>query len=73
VGGAVGNIVDRLHYGFVIDFISVRPLPIFEVFNVADMCVSLGVVLLIGLSWVAASMQPEPARSKAPRRQRERS
>ncbi len=55
VSGAVGNIVDRLHYGFVIDFISVRTLPIFEVFNVADMCVSLGVVLLIGLSWVAAS------------------
>jgi signal peptidase II len=47
VGGALGNIVDRVHYHYVVDFISVTPLPIFEVFNVADTCVSLGVVTLI--------------------------
>jgi len=44
VGGAVGNIVDRFHYGFVVDFIDLRWWP---VFNVADSCISVGVVLLV--------------------------
>ncbi|GAC1311939.1 MAG: signal peptidase II [Vulcanimicrobiaceae bacterium] len=44
VGGAVGNIVDRFHYGYVVDFIDLRWWP---VFNVADSCISVGVVLLV--------------------------
>ncbi len=44
VGGAIGNIVDRFHYGFVVDFVDLRWWP---VFNVADSCISVGVVLLI--------------------------
>ncbi len=44
VGGAVGNIVDRFHYGYVVDFIDVRWWP---VFNVADSCISVGVALLV--------------------------
>ncbi len=47
LGGAIGNIADRLHYGFVVDFIRVLPLPIFEVFNVADAAISLGIVALV--------------------------
>lgn len=43
-GGAIGNIVDRFHYGFVVDFIDLRWWP---VFNVADSCISVGVVLLV--------------------------
>jgi signal peptidase II len=39
--------VDRIKYGFVIDFISVGDFP---VFNVADSCITVGVfVLLIGI------------------------
>ncbi len=45
VGGAIGNIVDRFHYGFVVDFIDLRWWP--EVFNVADSCITVGVVLLV--------------------------
>jgi signal peptidase II len=46
VGGAIGNIVDRLHYGFVIDFIDFyRIWP--NIFNVADSCITVGVGLLI--------------------------
>ncbi len=45
VGGAIGNAVDRVRHGVVIDFIVLQPLPIFQVFNVADACVSLGVVV----------------------------
>jgi signal peptidase II len=44
VGGAIGNIVDRFHYGFVVDFIDARWWP---VFNVADSCITIGVGLLI--------------------------
>lgn len=45
-GGAIGNIVDRLRHGFVVDFIDFRTIwP--NVFNVADACITVGVVLLI--------------------------
>ncbi len=46
VGGAIGNIVDRLHYKFVVDFIDFfRIWP--NIFNVADACITSGVILLI--------------------------
>ncbi|GAC1310092.1 MAG: signal peptidase II [Vulcanimicrobiaceae bacterium] len=51
VGGAIGNIVDRFHYGYVVDFIDLRWWP---VFNVADSCITIGVVLL-----VLASLRPQ--------------
>jgi signal peptidase II len=44
IGGALANIVDRLDDGFVTDFIQVGWWP---VFNVADSCITVGVVLLL--------------------------
>ncbi|MDQ2817992.1 MAG: signal peptidase II [Candidatus Eremiobacteraeota bacterium] len=44
LGGAVGNIVDRLRLGYVVDFIDFRVWP---VFNVADSAISVGVCLLL--------------------------
>lgn len=44
VAGAFGNFYDRLFYGAVIDFIDFYFWP---VFNVADSCISVGVVALI--------------------------
>ena len=38
-GGALGNLIDRLQYGYVIDFLDFRVWP---VFNVADICISVG-------------------------------
>lgn len=47
LGGAVGNLVDRIKYGHVIDFISVGNFP---VWNIADACITVGVfILLIGV------------------------
>ncbi|NMB45874.1 MAG: signal peptidase II [Firmicutes bacterium] len=46
LAGAVGNLIDRLRLGYVIDFIDLRFWP---VFNVADMSIFSGVCLLI---WV---------------------
>ncbi len=49
LGGALGNIVDRVRHGFVVDFADLhfgdfRP---FLIFNVADACISIGVLLLV--------------------------
>jgi|SRR5450759_883200 signal peptidase II len=44
LGGAVGNLIDRLFIGQVTDFIS---LSTFAVFNVADACIDTGVVVLL--------------------------
>jgi signal peptidase II len=41
-GGAFGNVLDRLQYGKVIDFIDVRFWP---VFNLADSCIFVGAFL----------------------------
>ena len=47
LGGAVGNLMDRIHFGRVIDFFDLRVWP---VFNIADTAISLGTVcILIGL------------------------
>ncbi|WP_260482585.1 signal peptidase II [Sphingomicrobium flavum] len=49
LGGALGNIVDRVRFGYVVDFLDLhfgdfRP---FYVFNIADAAISIGVVILL--------------------------
>jgi signal peptidase II len=44
LGGAVGNIVDRLHQGYVTDFVK---FPHWPAFNVADMAITFGVIALV--------------------------
>jgi signal peptidase II len=49
LGGAIGNLIDRLTIGHVTDFISVGTFP---VFNIADSSITVGcVVLLLGVWW----------------------
>jgi signal peptidase II len=49
LGGAIGNLIDRLTIGHVTDFISIGTFP---VFNIADSSISVGcVVLLLGVWW----------------------
>jgi len=48
LGGAVGNVIDRLLHGHVIDFIQVHYSGwFFPAFNVADSAISIGAVLLV--------------------------
>ncbi|MEE9328543.1 MAG: signal peptidase II, partial [Parvularculaceae bacterium] len=47
IGGALGNTIDRIAYGWVVDFLDFSGLHFPYVFNVADMAVNLGVGLLI--------------------------
>ena len=42
--GAIGNLIDRIFRGFVVDYISVGNFPIL---NLADICITLGVLLLL--------------------------
>ena len=44
LGGAVGNLVDRLRFGYVVDFIDVHVWP---VFNIGDSAITIGVALLV--------------------------
>ncbi len=44
LGGALGNLTDRLRYGQVVDFLDFRVWP---VFNIADMAIVVGVCLLL--------------------------
>ncbi len=49
LAGAAGNLIDRLSRGYVTDFISVGRFP---VFNVADSCITMGVVVLLIGMWI---------------------
>lgn len=44
VGGAIGNIIDRLRFGYVIDFVHISWFP--GIFNVADSAITVGVAML---------------------------
>jgi signal peptidase II len=60
-GGALGNIVDRVRYGYVVDFADLhfgdfRP---FMIFNVADACITIGVLLLVARALLLREKAPE--------------
>jgi signal peptidase II len=57
LGGAVGNLLDRLQHGYVTDFVSVGN---FAVFNVADTSITLGVGLLLLSIWLTGDPEEEP-------------
>ena len=44
LGGAIGNMIDRIRFGFVTDFIAVGRFP---VFNIADSAVTVGVAIMM--------------------------
>jgi signal peptidase II len=60
LGGAVGNLIDRITVGTVTDFVSVGT---FAVFNVADACISVGTVILILAVWDSERRQKKLARA----------
>ncbi len=51
IGGGLGNLIDRVLYGYVMDFIVLRPLP---VFNIADIGITVGLVVLFGTMWLSS-------------------
>ena len=48
IGGAVGNVIDRIRFGSVVDFVDVSRIGFFPwVFNVADSAITVGICLLL--------------------------
>ncbi|MBN8480630.1 MAG: signal peptidase II [Xanthomonadales bacterium] len=48
IGGAIGNLIDRLRFGHVVDFIDVYwNAAHFPAFNIADSAISVGAVILV--------------------------
>lgn len=61
LGGALGNVADRIMLNYVVDFISIGWWP---VFNVADSAVTIGIVILASyllLDDAAIEAEPDPA------------
>ena len=46
VAGSIGNGVDRIFYGYVIDFIKIKFVD-FPVFNIADIAINIGILIMI--------------------------
>lgn len=62
LGGALGNLIDRLRTGAVVDFIDVGRWPIF---NVADSSIVVGMALLVG-TLILTSKDKEPSSEPEP-------
>ena len=63
IAGGVGNLIDRLSLGYVIDFIDVRIIN-FAIFNVADMCITIGAILVSIAAFAAEKRQKREQESK---------
>ena len=52
LGGAIGNLVNRIFNGYVIDFIDIKIFDYnYPIFNLADTFIVIGVILLIIYTW----------------------
>jgi signal peptidase II len=58
LGGAIGNIIDRIHEGAVTDFLK---LPGWPAFNVADIAITVGVIALLLVMERTDGRDPRPA------------
>ena len=64
LGGAMGNILDRIRFGYVVDFLHFFWQQYsFWVFNLADAAITLGVILLLARA-VFAKPTPSPKEAK---------
>jgi len=66
LGGALGNAVDRIREGAVVDFVK---LPSFPAFNLADVSITFGVLTLL---WVVERADRAERRAEGDRREAER-
>ncbi len=61
LGGAIGNLIDRVWYGYVVDFIQVHwNESYFPSFNIADAAISVGTAILLFLTFFEKNDVDEP-------------
>ncbi|MDE7097786.1 MAG: signal peptidase II [Ruminococcus sp.] len=61
VAGGIGNLIDRIRFGYVVDMFEIK-LFRFAIFNVADICVTIGFVLVFIYVFF---IEPKIAKEKA--------
>lgn len=65
LAGGIGNMIDRLAYGYVVDFLYVKLIN-FPIFNFADCCVVIGAaLLLVALLFVYKDEKIQPVKADA--------
>ncbi|MEZ5954382.1 MAG: signal peptidase II [Hyphomonas sp.] len=64
VGGAFGNLIDRVRFGAVVDFIDASALHFPWVFNIADAAISVGAVLLFADQFLLSGRRQAKAASE---------
>jgi signal peptidase II len=64
LGGAVGNIIDRIRQGFVTDFVHVTWFP--GIFNVADSAITVSVIALV-IASLRDELEPASKETEQPR------
>lgn len=67
LAGAIGNLIDRVAYGHVVDFLLLYWHPwYYPAFNVADAAITLGAILIIWDEWLRWRRARQSRRLKAP-------
>lgn len=62
VGGAIGNLIDRVRLGYVVDYVYFHtPAFDFAVFNLADACITVGAIIILLDEFVLARSGPDDA------------
>lgn len=52
ISGSIGNLIDRIVYGYVIDYLNFYIFNYnYPIFNIADVCIVIGIILLVIDSW----------------------
>ena len=64
LSGGVGNLIDRISLGYVIDYIDVRIIN-FAIFNIADICICVGAFLLCDAVYFSDKKEKEEKQAKA--------
>lgn len=63
LGGAIGNLIDRVRWGAVCDFIDASALHFPWVFNLADSAITIGVILMLIDNFLTPEAPTTPAKT----------
>ena len=61
LGGAIGNLIDRIRLGAVIDFVDVGPWPIF---NIADSAITVGIAIIVIFSFITSWQEEQQKKQR---------